>query len=163
VKYFYDTEFIENGPSEPIYFMSIGIVSEDGREYYAENSGCPLDRANDWVKANVIPHLGSVTKQNRYDIKRDVEDFMDIQKYGKPELWGYYADYDHVVFSQLFGRMVDLPVGFPMYTNDLKQLVKSMGNPRLPAQGKDEHHALKDAQWIKACYDRLQTVTVVSP
>jgi uncharacterized protein YjfI (DUF2170 family) len=33
VKYFYDTEFIDNG--RIIDLISIGVVAEDGREYYA--------------------------------------------------------------------------------------------------------------------------------
>jgi len=35
--------------------------------------------------------------------------------------YAYYADYDWVVFAQLFGKMKDLPKGFPMYCKDLKQ------------------------------------------
>lgn len=41
----------------------------------------------------------------------------------KPELYGYYADYDHVVLCFLFGTMRDLPEGFPWYTIDLKQML----------------------------------------
>lgn len=37
------------------------------------------------------------------------------------EFYGYYADYDWVLFCSLFGRMIDLPKGFPMYCKDLKQ------------------------------------------
>jgi hypothetical protein len=39
----------------------------------------------------------------------------------KPEFYAYYADYDWVVFCQLFGKMNDLPKGFPQYCKDLKQ------------------------------------------
>lgn len=35
----------------------------------------------------------------------------------------YYADYDWVVFCWLFGRMIDLPKGFPMYCVDIKQIM----------------------------------------
>ena len=38
------------------------------------------------------------------------------------EFYGYYSDYDWVVFCQLFGRMMDLPKEFPMYCKDLKQM-----------------------------------------
>lgn len=40
-----------------------------------------------------------------------------------PAFYGYYSAYDHVVFCWLFGRMIDLPTGFPMYTRDLKQML----------------------------------------
>ncbi len=72
--------------------------------------------------------------------------------YGKPELWGYYSAYDHVAFCQLFGTMMDLPKGFPMYTRDIKQLCDALGNPRLPEQGKNEHNALADAKWNKLAW-----------
>lgn len=39
------------------------------------------------------------------------------------EIYGYYADYDWVVFCSLFGRMIDLPSGMPMYCRDLKQML----------------------------------------
>ena len=38
-----------------------------------------------------------------------------------PEFYAYYADYDWVLFCSLFGKMINLPKGFPMYCNDLKQ------------------------------------------
>lgn len=41
--------------------------------------------------------------------------------YNQPEFYAYYADYDWVLFCSLFGRMIDLPKGFPMYCIDLKQ------------------------------------------
>lgn len=42
--------------------------------------------------------------------------------YAQPEFYGYYSSYDHVVLCWLFGKMIDLPKGFPMYTIDLKQI-----------------------------------------
>jgi hypothetical protein len=41
--------------------------------------------------------------------------------YLQPEFIGYYCDYDWVLLCSLFGRMIDLPKGFPMYCIDLKQ------------------------------------------
>ena len=40
----------------------------------------------------------------------------------KIQLYGYYSAYDHVALSWIFGKMIDLPKGFPMYTIDLKQM-----------------------------------------
>ncbi len=81
--------------------------------------------------------------------------FIDPEKYGKPELWGYYAAYDHVALCQLFGTMMDLPKGWPMWTHDIKQLCETLGDPQLPEQGKGEHHALADARWNKQVYEWL--------
>lgn len=40
-----------------------------------------------------------------------------------PEFYGYYSAYDHVALCWLWGKMLDLPKGFPMYTRDLKQML----------------------------------------
>jgi len=55
--YCYDTEFLEDGST--IDLISIGIVCEDGREYYAVNVDCDFARIcnDDWLWANVVPHL----------------------------------------------------------------------------------------------------------
>ncbi len=39
----------------------------------------------------------------------------------KPIFYGYFSDYDWVVFAFLFGNMMSLPKDFPMYCRDLKQ------------------------------------------
>jgi hypothetical protein len=60
MRYWLDTDLI-----------SIGIVAEDGREFYAESSEVDWSMASSWVLEFVGP---------------------------KPEFWGYYADYDWVAF-----------------------------------------------------------------
>jgi hypothetical protein len=40
-----------------------------------------------------------------------------------PEFYAYYANYDWVAFCWLFGRMNELPKGFPKYCRDLKQIL----------------------------------------
>jgi hypothetical protein len=42
----------------------------------------------------------------------------------EPKFYAYYADYDWVVFCWIFGKMMDLPSGFPKYCNDLKQILE---------------------------------------
>lgn len=94
--------------------------------------------------------------RTREQIKREILHFMDISQYGFPELWGYFSAYDHVAFCQIFGKMLDLPHGFPMYTRDLKQWADQLGNPHLPDAGKGEHHALADAKWNQRVYVFLE-------
>ncbi len=48
MRYFYDTEFIEDG--ETIELVSIGIVGEDGSEYYAVSTDFNPAHANAWVR-----------------------------------------------------------------------------------------------------------------
>lgn len=167
MKYFMDTEFIEDG--KYIDLLSIGIVAEDGRKLYLEAMEADFNMANDWVKANVIPHMHDCKLPgdcvmgdlcpvvDKNDMKRTILAFMDPQKYGDPEIWGYYADYDWVVFCQIFGTMVDLPRGFPMYCLDLKQLSMMLGNPEHPKQTSTEHNAMADALYNQELYQFLLT------
>lgn len=81
----------------------------------------------------------------------------------KPTFYGYFADYDWVVFCWLFGRMIDLPQAFPMYCKDLKQMMdeKGVGSEWKQAncpQLSGEHHALNDALWNKRLHEKIQTL-----
>ena len=140
MRVWFDTEFIEDGKT--IELISIGAVREDGAEFYAESADCDLNRASDWVKQNVFPSLrGGSARLPRLTIARHMREFAGE----KPEFWGYYAAYDWVVLCQLFGTMMDLPKGWPMFCRDIKQECNRLGNPSLPVQGKSEHNALADA------------------
>lgn len=151
MKYWFDTEFIEDGKT--IDLISIGVVAEDGREFYAEIAECDHSRASEWVKQNVIPHLSGLRRDSytRRHAAKAIREFMGDE----PEIWAYYADYDWVVLCQLFGTMMDLPKGWPMYCRDVKQLADSAGNPALPKQSETEHHALADARWTKEAWQFL--------
>jgi hypothetical protein len=157
VRYFLDTEFIEAGRRKPITLISIGIVREDGLAMYAISSEFNPDDANDWVKENVLAQLGDDPRQTIGSISQAIKGFVS-QDSSKPEFWGYYADYDWVVFCQIFGAMIDLPKGWPMYCRDIKQLCDSVGNPKLPEQDRSEHNALNDARWNKIAFDFLSTM-----
>ncbi len=84
----------------------------------------------------------------------------------KINFYGYFADYDWVLLCSLFGRMIDLPYGFPMYCRDLKQMQdeisESVGedfsvkeDSDYPIQV-DEHNALEDAKWNKELHTFLK-------
>lgn len=175
MKVFYDFEFLEDGRTiDPI---SLGMVRDDGREYEAVFSDAPWHRIWDhkWLCENVIPHLPLVGRVQE-PISGGTRHFFEVDKnnpivkprqvivnevrrflQGTPELelWAYYADYDHVALAQLWGPMINLPKGTPMYTNDLQQECVRLGNPTLPAQGLGEHNALADARWNKVVWDFL--------
>lgn len=148
MRFWFDTEFIEDGKT--IDLLSIGVVAEDGRTYYAESDECDQTKASRWVINNVLPHLKGEYKPRKV-IAAELIAFMGE----KPEIWAYYADYDWVALCQLFGTMMDLPKGWPMYCRDVKQLCDSVGNPQLPKQESQEHHALADAVWTKRAWDFL--------
>lgn len=154
-RWFMDTEFDENGVT--IKLISIALVSQDGREYYAEASdGWRPEDCSPWVQENVLPKLvGAAAQKTRAQIRDDVTALLLGGDAGKPELWAYFADYDWVVFCQLFGRMTDLPAGIPMWCRDLKQTMQERGIEKeaLPPQEEDSgHSALADARWVRAAW-----------
>jgi len=163
MRYFVDTEFIEDG--QTIDLISVGVVADDGREFYAESTEADLGRANEWVRDNVLSHLwhrqsGDERRQaNRWSRDGGTGGFLsrrhiaaDLVRFvagddSPPEFWAYYGDYDWVAICQLYGTMMDLPDGWPMFCMDLKQLAVDKGDPDLPEQSSTEHHALADARW----------------
>lgn len=156
-RFFFDTEFAEDGRT--IDLISIGIVAEDGREFYAVSTEFDAEACNDWVAANVLPLLPSADDcawMSRAKMRDGLLAFIGPDK---PEFWAYYADYDWVVLCQLFGTMMDLPTGWPMYCRDIKQLCDYLGDPLLPAQdANEEHSAIADARWNVLAYWFLQGV-----
>ena len=49
---YFDTEF--TGLRKDTTLISIGIVSEDGRKFYAEFTDYDESQCGDWIKQNVI-------------------------------------------------------------------------------------------------------------
>ncbi|MEM6109465.1 polyadenylate-specific 3'-exoribonuclease AS [Mycobacterium sp. 050272] len=150
MRYFYDTEFIEDGRT--IELVSIGVVAEDGREYYAVSTEFNPERAGAWVRANVLPKLPPPASQlwrSRNQIRHDLEAFFGIaggQAAEPIELWAWVAAYDHVALCQLWGPMPGLPKAIPRFTRELRQLWEDRGSPRLPPRHRDVHDALVDAR-----------------
>jgi hypothetical protein len=246
MNYYIDTEFIEDFHYTRNYgnsfwkrripkalhyvdLISIGIVAEDGREYYAVSKDFdlkhvwnkydllnPLEMGDEpekvyWLRENVLRPLhkdlcknisgdmknadyfynlstfsykslkslismyGKTNKQIAVDIqcftagllaspgvdssKYALDAVHDINRKNPPTFYGYYADYDWVLFCSLCGRMLDIPKGYPMYCRDLKQLMDHLSLPKgwkddnVP--GDNEHHALADARWNKKLHRML--------
>lgn len=155
-RFFFDTEFIE----EPNHLdlISIGFINAAGTDtFYAINKRCDLNRANPWVQEYVLPQLsprsGGEWKCPEV-IRQQLLDYLKPTKEDPVELWGYYSAYDHVLLCGLFGRMIDLPPGMPMYTCDIKQFCDRLGNPKLP-EGTGHHNALGDARWAREAFHFL--------
>ena len=151
MRYFYDTEFIDDGRT--IELISVGVVAEDGREYYAISSEFDPGRAGRWVRKHVLPKLPSPSSQlwrSRRQIRTELEEFFGIHHDGREpepiELWAWVGAYDHVVLCQLWGPMTELPAAMPRFTRELRQLWEDHGSPQLPARPRDAHDALVDAR-----------------
>ena len=158
MKWFLDTEFNEDGRT--IELISIGLVSSAGDSYYAVSGEFDESACNDWVKAHVLPSLVPQSKRKpRWVIASEIR--RRVLDAGKPEFWAYFADYDWVALCQLYGRMVDLPEGFPFYCNDIKQLMHEhqIKKHQLPFQDpSSEHNALADAEWNRSAYTAIRRI-----
>lgn len=68
--------------------------------------------------------------------------------------------YDHVGLCQLWGRMIDLATGLPMFTNDIQQEARRLGVTwdELPPQPDGHHNALADARHNVVKREYLRTV-----
>lgn len=147
MKYWMDTEFIERPCS--IDLISLGLVAEDGREFYAESSEVDWSRASLWTQQVVCPQLegaGMPREEIGYAVRRFTEGDE------APVFWGYFPAYDWVAFSWLFGGMADLPFSYPQLCLDVKQWALELGDPELPHQAGPRHHALADARWTRQAW-----------
>ena len=76
-RYFYDCEFIEDGTT--VDLVSIGVVDEYGREFYAVSTEFDDSRAVPWVRRNVLDKLPSPADRawrSRERIRDDLYDFL---------------------------------------------------------------------------------------
>ncbi|MGX7680449.1 polyadenylate-specific 3'-exoribonuclease AS [Jatrophihabitans sp. DSM 45814] len=160
MRYFYDCEFIEDGRT--IDLVSIGVVDESGREFYAVSTEFDETRAIEWVRRHVLNQLPSPSHpawRSRAQIRDDLLEFLLAP--GEPiELWAWMASYDHVVLAQLWGDMRALPRQIPRFTHELRQHWEAVGSPPLPAAGADAHDALADARHNLA---RWNTISALQP
>jgi len=146
VRFFYDCEFIEDGTT--IDLVSIGMVDETGREFYAVSTEFDPSRAISWVRRNVLaqlPPLSHPAWRDRARIRADLLAFLLAP--GEPiELWAWMSAYDHVALAQLWGDMRTLPREIPRFTHELRQRWEDAGSPPMPDPPGGQHDALVDAR-----------------
>ena len=152
MRVFYDGEFSTTAPE--IGLVSIGAVTEDGREFYGVSSEFDPAAAHPWVKRHVLPQLpppGDPTWMTREQLRAGL-----LELFGdEPVLWAWHGAYDHVALCQLWGAMPELPRSIPRFTLDVRQLWEHLGKPALPTQATGLHHALDDARHVKVRWEAL--------
>jgi len=125
----------------------------------------------DFINSEPVKQTGTA-----HTVSQLTDESVNIMKRGylEPEFYGYYCDYDWVVFCWLFGKMIDLPKGFPMYCKDLKQMYDELNSKMFPIgsletpeekmsirklsdypEQTNEHKALSDAKWNFELYKFL--------
>ena len=166
----WDNEWIRKNVLRPIfdYWYNLSVYG-----YYNDNG---LTATNDMFTIKEFRFYRNLYGRTNQQIAKDITEFVlpvcnvspdGIPNYKcsdntSPEFYGYYSASDWVAFYQLFGKMIDLPKGFPKYCNDLKmeadRIWRETGKATRFAKPKDAHNASEDAKWNYEFYKFLQTL-----
>ena len=186
MKIFFDTEF--TGLHKDTTLISIGLVSEDGRQFYAELTDYDLEQCNDWIEKNVLENLITYRDDNfekaNYIPNLHVGDKQNIsmalknwfKQFKSVELVSDVSHYDFVLFIDLFGTAFDLPDNICPACYDINQdIARKYSISQQEAFDKsredilfqvykenvingDKHNALYDAKVIRELYQILNNV-----
>ncbi len=178
-KIYFDEEFTSLVQNTTL--MSIGLVSECGRKFYAELTDYDNSLVSPWIEENVLSKfcLGDTPKTTKVcgnieivgDKKRVAEVLQEwLESFGeKLEMWSDCLAYDWVLFCDLFGGAFGVPECVYYIPFDLCTLFLIAGiDPDISREefagvgtvvkngGLDrKHNALFDALVIKACCEKL--------
>lgn len=129
MKIFFDTEF--TGLHKDATLISIGLISADGKMFYAELTDYDVNQCNDWVHDNVFPNLlshqpaGLTDYVPNYHIgnKKDIASALTnwFNQFDTVELVADVCHYDMVLFADLFGGALCLPHNVAPACHDVNQ------------------------------------------
>lgn len=134
MKLFFDTEF--TGLRKTTTLISLGIVAEDGRKFYAEFTDYSREQCDDWIKENVIGNLyldgmgdgASSTDENqpcilvrgnKEYVKSELSEWLS--RFDAVEFVSDVCHYDFVLLIDLFGTAFDLPKNVNPACRDINQ------------------------------------------
>lgn len=171
MKIFFDCEF--TGLRQDTTLISIGLIAEDGRSFYAQLTDYDEGQVNDWIRDNVIANLKPMTEVWNYDPAccevhgntRLVAHSLGkwLAQFDRCEMWGDCLAYDWVLFCNLFGHAFKIPENVYYIPFDICTLFYADGiDPDINREefaemenGSTKHNALWDACVIMACHDKL--------
>jgi hypothetical protein len=159
-KYNNADKWVQENVIDPLY---ISTVSGDGRNRCnSKNFHLYYGKSNKQIAEEIEWFI-----RRDHHVNCNTNILVDDKTHEPVEFYGYYADYDWVLFCSLFGRMIDLPKGFPMYCHDLKQTFDEdyheqiresiKKHPDYPKQ-ENEHNALSDAKFNLNLYNFLNSL-----
>ena len=171
MKVFFDTEF--TGLQHNTTLISIGLIDENGRKFYAELNDYDKSQCDSWINENVIKMLyykNGDPDNNTPDyfywgdtpfVREKLKEWLS--KYDSVEIWSDCLAYDWVLFNRIFGHAFNIPSNIYYIPFDICTLFKiknidpdiSREEYSLKSKGALKHNALWDAEVIKACYERL--------
>jgi hypothetical protein len=162
VRYFLDTEHTDDG--DRFELISIAVVCEDGREYYAAVEGYDDAAVTPWIASTCCQSSrlpGDPLWKPRRQIRDDLAEFVVGQEI---EFWTMCAWPDWSIVVRLFGRFEDVPESWPMACWDLWQLEAELGVTEADRLAEPEgvHNALIDAHYHQRIYESLRRLRSVT-
>ena len=184
-KIFFDTEF--TGLHQNTTLISIGLVSECGKTFYAEFTDFDKSQIDDWLRENVIANLRINTGHDAmYESGKNtsckgstayIKEWLTrwLSQFTGVEMWSDCLAYDWVLFCQIFGHAFNIPKNVYYIPFDICTLFRMNGiDPDISSEefagnlieastiehwGSDlKHNALWDAYFIRACFDKLNAL-----
>ena len=178
-KIFFDTEF--TGLHQNTTLISIGLVSECGKTFYAELTDYDKTQIDDWFQKNAIDNLClkndvNIVKGDYWSIRCSRITLIIVlsewlSQFKEVEIWSDCLSYDWVLFCQIFGHAFNIPKNVYYIPFDICTLFKIKGiDPDInreefsgmafiSSEIPKKHNALWDAQVIKSCYDKLVSLS----
>ncbi len=168
-KIFFDTEF--TGLHQGTTLISIGLISECNKKFYAEFSDYDKTQVDDWIEENVIKKL--ILQGSPVDLPNDKRVVGDtafirqnllewLEQFDEVEMWSDCLSYDWVLFCQIFGHAFKIPKNVYYIPFDISTLFKIKGlDPNINREEfackekEQKHNSLWDAELIKLCYEKL--------
>jgi len=178
-KVFFDTEF--TGLHQNTTLISIGLISDCGKTFYAELNDFDKTQINEWLQENVINNLRfKEPKQGEdeyYVATRSIENKVPndlyksfslelresksvvafqlmqwLEQFEQVEMWSDCLSYDWVLFNQLFGHAFNIPKNVYYIPFDICTLFKVKGID--PDISREEFSNMKEnAQKHNALWD----------
>ncbi len=152
---FLDTEFTDFARPD---LISLALVSEDGREFYAELDDYQRDNCNDFVRKTVVPLLGRVPGAtcNRAELTRRLRVWFDSLPENATIIYDFAGDWQ-LLSKAMFSRQQQLPptnFGEPLHLGNscISHPLFEQAQNRLYTQDWPPHHALADARAPMAGY-----------
>lgn len=163
MRVFFDTEF--TGLHQYTTLISIGMVDENGREFYAELVDYDYDQLDDWIRTNVIENLTGKNRVTIRKLKKQLESWFAFYGDEKVYMWSDCLAYDWVLFNDIFGDALAIPKNVYYIPFDLCTLLSlKLVDPdirreeyaagRIGGTPEVKHNALWDAMVIRACVDK---------
>lgn len=159
MRIFFDTEF--TGLHQKTTLISIGLIDEQGRSFYAELNDYDKAQLDPWLSENIIDKLTGQNVMSKAELAVELRAFF--AQYDTVEIWSDCLAYDWVLFNDIFGGAFEIPDNVYYIPFDICTLFKVKDiDPDISREefanlsdSSKKHNALWDARVIKACYERL--------